>query len=100
MYTQTGGIGRATRLHAAFSPTLARILRDAHARARADLERVFASELQGLPDPRRENVVAVLDVLTGPDVWRSCATGNDLAAGAAMQCVVDSIVLHLRADRA
>jgi len=100
LYRQTGGIGRATRLHAAFSPTLARILRDAHARARADLERVFASELQRLPGAKRENVVAVLDVLTGPDAWEILRDRNDLAADTAMQCVVDSIVLHLRADHA
>ena len=100
LYAQTGEIGRATRLHAAFSPTLARILRDAHALARTDLERVFAAELEGRPVAQRENIVAVLDVLTGPDAWDILRDRHDLDPDAAMQCVVDSIILHLRADRA
>jgi AcrR family transcriptional regulator len=100
LYAQTAGIGRATRLHAATSPTLARILRDSHALARADLERVFATELRGCAAAQREHVVAVLDVLTGPDAWDILRERHDLATDAAMQCVVDSIVLQLRADPA
>jgi TetR/AcrR family transcriptional regulator, regulator of autoinduction and epiphytic fitness len=100
LYSQTSGIGRATRLHAAFSPTLARILRDAHARSRTDLERVFATELRHRPAAQRENVVAVLDVLTGPDAWETLRERHDLAPESAMRCIVDSIVLHLRAERA
>jgi TetR/AcrR family transcriptional regulator of autoinduction and epiphytic fitness len=100
LYAQTGAIGRATRLHAAFSPTLARILRETHARARTDLERVFADELRGRTAAQRESVIAVLDVLTGPEAWEILRERHDLAQATAMQCVVDSIVLHLGADRA
>ena len=48
---------------------------------------------------QRENIVAVLDVLTGADAWETLRERHDLTSDAAMQCVVDAIVLHLRADR-
>ncbi|HEV7525601.1 MAG TPA: TetR/AcrR family transcriptional regulator, partial [Acidimicrobiia bacterium] len=69
LYAQTGAIGRATRLHAELSPTLARIVREAHALSRADLERMFAPELHDLSKTRRAHLVAVLDVLAGPEAW-------------------------------
>jgi TetR/AcrR family transcriptional regulator of autoinduction and epiphytic fitness len=100
LYARTAGIGRATRLHAVTSPTLARILRDTHTLARTDLERVFATELQGRTTAQREHLVAMLDVLTGPDAWDILRERHDLAPDAAMQCVVDSIVLQLEADPA
>lgn len=96
LYAKTGAVGRATRLHAEFSPTLARILRDARALSRTDLERVFTQELQGLDEPHRANTVAVLDVLTSPDAWQTLRERHDLSVEAALDCVVDSIVLHLR----
>jgi TetR/AcrR family transcriptional regulator, regulator of autoinduction and epiphytic fitness len=97
LYATTGAVSRATRLHAESSPTLARMLRDARTRSRADLERVFGVELHSLSDPERANTVAVLDVLTGPDTWETLRGQHDLTVEASMQCVVDSIVLHLRA---
>jgi hypothetical protein len=93
-------VSRATRLHAESSPTLARILRDARTLSRADLERVFAAELPRSGDPGRANSVAVLDVLTGPDTWQALREQHDLTVDAAMQCVIDSVVLHLRAVHA
>jgi TetR/AcrR family transcriptional regulator of autoinduction and epiphytic fitness len=100
LYAQAGAIARATRLHAAFSPTLARILRDAQARSRADLERVFAKELHDLGAAQRTSTVAVLDVLTGADAWETLRERYDLTGETALQCVIDSIVLHIRAARA
>ncbi len=97
LYAKTGAVGRATRLHAEFSPTLARILRDARALSRSDLERVFARELQRLDEPNRAHTVAVLDVLTSPDAWQTLRERHDLSVEAALSCVVDSIMLHLRA---
>jgi AcrR family transcriptional regulator len=97
LYASTGGVARATRLHAESSPTLARILRDARTLSRNDLERVFGADLPGPGDPRRSNTVAVLDVLTGPDTWQTLREQHDLTVDSAMQCVIDSIVLHLRA---
>ncbi len=39
----------------------------------------------------------VLDILTGPDAWQTLRDRSDLTIEAATKCVVDSIVLHLRA---
>jgi TetR/AcrR family transcriptional regulator of autoinduction and epiphytic fitness len=97
LYAKTGAVSRATRLHAESSPTLAHILRDARTLSRSNLERVFGAELPGPSDPRRANTIAVLDVLTGPDTWETLREQHDLTVEAAMQCIVDSIVLHLEA---
>jgi len=93
-------VARATRLHAAFSPTLARILRDAQIRSRADLERLFAQELRTLSPGHRTGTLAVLDVLTGPDAWETLRERYDIDGETAIRRVIDSIVLHLRAARA
>ena len=100
LYAQAGAVARATRLHAAFSPTLARILREAQTRSRADLERLFENELQALSPAHRTSTLAVLDVLTGPDAWETLRERYDIDDETAIRRVTDSIVLHLRAARA
>ena len=100
LYTHAGAVARATRLHAAFSPTLARILREAQTRSRADLERLFAKELHALSPAHRTSTLAVLDVLTGPDAWETLRERYDIDDETAIRRVTDSIVLHLRAARA
>ena len=100
LYAQAGTVARATRLHAAFSPTLARILREAQTRSRADLERLFENELQALSPAHRTSTLAVLDVLTGPDAWETLRERYDIDDETAIRRVTDSIVLHLRAARA
>jgi TetR/AcrR family transcriptional regulator, regulator of autoinduction and epiphytic fitness len=100
LYAQAGAVARATRLHAAFSPTLARILREAQTRSRADVERLFAKELRPLSPSHRTSILAVLDVLTGPDAWETLRERYDIDDETAIRRVVDSIVLHLRATRA
>jgi AcrR family transcriptional regulator len=96
LYAQSGAIGRATRLHAESSPTLERILRDARTHSRGDLERVFAQELASLNESKRNQVVAMLDVLCGPETWETLRVHHDLGVDSATWCVVESIVLHLR----
>lgn len=100
LYAQAGAVARATRLHAAFSPTLARILSEAQTRSRADLERLFAKELHALSPAHRTSTLAVLDVLTGPDAWETLRERYDIDDETAIRRVTDSIVLHLRATRA
>jgi len=97
LYGQLGAVGRATQLHAPFSPTLARIVRDAHARSRVELERVFAAELDGLEPVGRVRTLAILDVLTSPPAWETLRDGNSLPANEALACVVASIVRVLEA---
>jgi AcrR family transcriptional regulator len=99
IYTEAGAVGRATRLHAEFSPTLARILRDSRRRSRADLERVFGGELEGQSDAQRTNALALLDVLTGPGTWEALREHHGLTGDAAMDCVIDSIVVQLQGRR-
>jgi AcrR family transcriptional regulator len=96
LYAKSGAVGRATQLHAGFSPTLARILRESRARARADLERVFAPELRDTAAERRKNIVAMLEVITGPDTWQALQERHDLSVDDATQCVADAVVVHLR----
>jgi len=97
LYEETRAVGRATRLHAAFSPTLARILRDVHTLARNDLERVFATELAPLGAAHRVDTVAVLEIVTGPEAWETLREGHAFTTDRARQCVTDSIVRQLQA---
>jgi AcrR family transcriptional regulator len=96
LYVQSGAIGRATRLHAESSPTLERILRDGRDLSRAELERVFARELEPLTGTERNRVVALLDVLCGPETWDTLHVHHDLSRDTSTRCVADAIVLHLR----
>ena len=95
LYAQSGGIGRATRRHAESSPTLGRILRDGRNRSRADLERVFGRELQPLAEPERNRVIALLDVLCGPETWDTLHLHHGLDLEASTRCIADAIVVHL-----
>jgi AcrR family transcriptional regulator len=97
LYAKIGPVGRATQLQAPFSPTLQRIVRDAHERSRHELERVFASELDVLPADRRAGVLAILDVLTGPGAWETLREGHGLPADRAVQSVVDAVVTQVAA---
>jgi len=96
LYAQSGAIGRATRLHAESSPTLERIVRDGRNRSRADLERVFARELDVLDETERDRVLAMLDVLCGPETWETLHLQHDLDVDASARCIADAIVIHLR----
>ncbi len=97
LYVNVGAVGRATRLHAEFSPTLARLVSESQALARSDLERVFAQELQRLAPGPRASALAVLDIVTGPDAWQTLREGHGLPVDAATECVADSIVRTLQA---
>jgi AcrR family transcriptional regulator len=96
LYVQSGAIGRATRLHAESSPTLERIVRDGRNRSRADLERVFVRELDPLDPSERDRVLAMLDVLCGPETWETLHLHHGLDVDASARCIADAIVLHLR----
>jgi AcrR family transcriptional regulator len=97
LYGKIGAVGRATQLQAPFSPTLTHIVQDAHARSRAELERVFAPELEPLAEPQRSTLVALLDVLTGSGAWETLREGHSLSADAAAACVIEAIVTQIEA---
>jgi AcrR family transcriptional regulator len=95
IYAQLGGVGRATRLQAPFSPTLARLVRDAQTGSRKEIERMFAPELASLDPARRAPTVAMLDVVTGVDAWETLRTVHEFDEAAARACVVATVVREL-----
>ena len=97
LYAKIGAVGRATRLHAESSPTLARIVRDAQSRSRLDIQRVFARELGTMTADDSRKTVAVLDLLTSADAWQTLRVQNDLDVETARRCLADAIVVQLGA---
>ncbi|MDQ1459182.1 MAG: hypothetical protein QOI08_666 [Actinomycetota bacterium] len=97
LYAKIGAVGRATRLHAESSPTLARIVRDAQSRSRLDIQRVFARELGTMTADDGRKTVAVLDLLTSADAWQTLRVQNDLDVETARRCLADAIVVQLGA---
>jgi AcrR family transcriptional regulator len=95
LYAQMGSVGRATQLQAPFSPTLARIVRDAHTRSRREIENVFAIELARLEPPARSRTAAALDVISGATAWETMRTTHDLGVADAERTVVDAIITLL-----
>jgi AcrR family transcriptional regulator len=97
IYGKLGAVGQATQLQAAFSPTLARVVRDASARSRAELERVFACELGQFTDGARRRVLAALDALTSPTTWDILREQHELEADTAQEAIVEAVVARLEA---
>jgi AcrR family transcriptional regulator len=97
LYAKIGAVARATELQAPFSPTLARLVRDGHARSVAEIERAFAAELDTLSQPHRTTLVATLDVLTGLDAWEVLRRAHELNVDAAVDAVSTAIVAQIEA---
>jgi TetR/AcrR family transcriptional regulator of autoinduction and epiphytic fitness len=70
---------RAARIHAPFSPELARTKARTLAKGKADLERVFARELAQLAGKRRQQLVDGLHAISIWSFWESLRT--ELALG-------------------
>jgi AcrR family transcriptional regulator len=97
LYAKLGAVARATQLQAPFSPTLARIVRDAHGRSSAELERVFATELDAMPADTRGQTVAVLDALTNPRSWEIVRELHDVPVDDGIAALASSIIALLEA---
>jgi AcrR family transcriptional regulator len=91
LYNHFGAVGRATERQAPFSPTLGRIVREAHERSRRELERVFAKELAAMDDSARASLLAVIDVLAGPRAWETMRDTHSLGVDEAERALVDTI---------
>jgi hypothetical protein len=89
------GVGRATQLQAPFSPTLARLVRDAQVRSRRDIERVFANELTAFPEDLRRRRAATLDALLGANAWDTLRTAHELSIHDAELATIDAIMTIL-----
>lgn len=98
LYAQMGNVARATQLQAPFSPTLERIVNNAHLRARKEIESVFAPELASLTPARRDRLVALLDVITGAHSWDVLCGSHGLSPEDALTVVVDSVVVEIEAE--
>jgi len=92
LYTNIGDVGRATRLQAPFSPTLARIVRDSQARSTRELRRLFAPEIAGLDDARQASLLAMLEVVTSATTWEMLLEVHHLNAEAAAGMVAATVV--------
>jgi TetR/AcrR family transcriptional regulator of autoinduction and epiphytic fitness len=92
LYDKIGAVGRATERQAPFSPTLNRIVRQAYAGSRRELDRVFAVELDTCSPEARAANLAVLDVLVGPRAWETLRDVHGFDLEPAKQVVVDAVV--------
>jgi len=92
LYANIGDVGRATRLQAPFSPTLARIIRDSHARSTRELRRLFAPEIAGLDDARQAALLAMLEVVTSATTWETLLEVHHLNAQDAAGMVAATVV--------
>ena len=97
LFARIGGITRATQRQAPFSPTLTRILRDAHNRSRREIEHVFARELDDLPARRREHVVGIISVLTRSQALDLLREAHKFTDEDVTESIVDAIVAVLEA---
>lgn len=74
---ETGdAVRRAAVLQAPFSPTLARVLDMGRRAGRAEVERVFAPELDRYGPDERQRMVAALATVAGAPTWESLRTAE------------------------
>jgi AcrR family transcriptional regulator len=92
-------VRRAAELHAPASRALTKFLRRVHAAGRADLERVFARELEGLPDDLRARRVATLSTIAGAAAWRDLRAAGGLDEAAAHAATIEAMIALLEAGR-
>lgn len=97
VYARTGAVARATALQAPSSPTLARVVREAYARSRAEIASVFAPELDAMSSGRRDATLAIVDALLGPATWEMLREHHELTDDAAAAIVVDTVVRRFEA---
>jgi AcrR family transcriptional regulator len=95
LYDKIGAVGRATERQAPFSPTLNRIVRQAYAGSRRELERVFDRELREYSTERRAAVLAIVDVIVGPRAWETLRDAHGFELEPAKEAVIDAVVRQL-----
>jgi TetR/AcrR family transcriptional regulator, regulator of autoinduction and epiphytic fitness len=95
LFDQFGMVRHAADLQAPFSPTLRRLVAGAHARAREELERVFARELDVMSPAVRARTLGTLDALSTGTTWDLLRDRHNLSPDAAQRTIVDAIVSQL-----
>ena len=97
IYEGIGGVRQAAAVHAPFSPALAGRLATVRELARAELERVFAVELDACPAAQRRERLAVLEVLSGSETWDHLRTSSGMDEGATCAAITGAVVALLGA---
>ena len=92
IWEDVGNVLKAASLQEPFSPTLARWLELGRMVSRADVERVFAKELDAVPDDVRAARLAVVDTLASTGAWQHLRRSSDLGVPAARKATVDAII--------
>ncbi len=95
LYEDFGPIRRATELQAPFSPTLRRLVHNAHAQGRKELARVFACELEPLPAADRRRMLGAIDALTTGATWDLLREHHSLSSRDAQRTMADAVVAQL-----
>jgi AcrR family transcriptional regulator len=78
MYEEGAQVRRAAVLQEPFSPALSRVFDLGRAAMRAEVEIVFAAELDKLPEDERPQLAAALEVAISSGTWDSLRTRHDL----------------------
>jgi TetR/AcrR family transcriptional regulator, regulator of autoinduction and epiphytic fitness len=99
LFEDFGGIRRATELQAPFSPTLRRLVNNAHAQGRKELALVFACELDLLPAMERRRILAAIDAVTTGATWDLLRGHHALSSRDAQRTMVDAVVALLESCR-
>ncbi len=95
LFEDFGPIRRATELQAPFSPTLQRLVNNAHAQGRKELARVFACELEPLPAVDRRRALAAIDALTTGATWDLLREHHGMSASEAERTMIAAVMALL-----
>jgi TetR/AcrR family transcriptional regulator, regulator of autoinduction and epiphytic fitness len=95
LFDQFGPIRHATELQAPFSPTLRRLVTNAHAHGRRELERVFATELHAMPAAERNRALATVDALTSGATWDLVREHQGMSASEAERAMIAAVMALL-----
>ena len=89
-------VRRAAVLQEPFSPALAEVLALARTLSRAEIELVFAPELERRDGAGREQLAVELEVIANASMWEALRAQHDLSAEAARETVARLLRASLR----
>jgi AcrR family transcriptional regulator len=89
-------VRRAAVLQEPFSPALAQVLSLGRQFSRAEIETVFARELERRSGTERDRLLLEIEVISNASTWEAFRLQHDLPAEAARQIVADMLRALLR----
>jgi AcrR family transcriptional regulator len=99
IFEEVGPVRRAAAVQAPTSPTLSRLLMNLRDRSRNMLAKVFAPELEALPEPEQRARLAALDAMLSPDGWDLIRTTHGMSFADARQAIIDGAIKLLSEAR-